>query len=69
MECRTCRFWLPVGISGRVFPKEVSVRREEAKKGECRRYPIVPTALDVDRFPTSKADAWCGEYVKTGKSE
>ncbi len=60
MDCKSCAYWW--AFSGKKVVKRTEIDREAAKKGECRRNPIVRTALDGTAFPVSQHDQWCGEY-------
>ena len=55
--CVECAHWNPKG----------------SDEGECRRQPPQAVTFRVDdevkfetRFPTTKADDWCGEFTRKG---
>lgn len=35
--------------------------------GECRRYPPVYGVKDIERFPMTSEDDWCGEFKSKKK--
>jgi hypothetical protein len=55
-SCFSCKFWLSTyeGL------------------GHCRRYPAIVRVVDggpVTDWPLTKAEGWCGEYMKLFRKE